>query len=450
MKKIYFSTILFLGLQVFLLNYINAINSNPIISRNKPVFTSSGPASYLVDNKFGGSTFAVNPASWIAINIGTGASKVFFSWNNPAYTWSSAYGKTDCPQNLSFPINYNLLTSANSTNGIDGNWTKALEISRNEVSARGHTINFINASWIKMEITTGGGTLDEIEIFDASNDANDIWFFVGTSISANTYKSFVPANNYADLITKSNSSYTPAMVRGGVPCINTTDMLGNIQKYIANTKDVKFWAIEHGTNDAWGGTNGGVANFKNNLQKIIDACKLAGIEPIIARMIATNKATGAATWQVHPDYLKAIDELTKQNNLMAGPDLYTYFLNHPKELHEDGVHPNAIGAASIQRLWAEKMLPNYINVTPVVDNAAEKFKDVQILPHPAVNGEFSLSTTQMLNDAIIEIFDTNGKLMFDKKISNNNLTLHTGLTKGVYILKITHKKSVYNKSLIIQ
>jgi len=110
-----------------------------------------------------------------------------------------------------------------------------------------------------------------------------------------------------------------------------------------------------GTNDAWGGGNENVAKFKQNLQLVIDSCKARGIQPIIARVLATNPAI--TKWQVHPDFQKAVDELTRANKLIKGPDLYTWFLAHPEQLNgeSDGVHPNAIGAASIQKLWAEKM-----------------------------------------------------------------------------------------------
>ncbi len=89
------------------------------------------------------------------------------------------------------------------------------------------------------------------------------------------------------------------------------------------------------------------------MQLVIDSCKAAGVMPVIARLIATNPTQ--AGWQVNIAYETTIDSLTKVNKLIAGPDLYTYFLNNPSEHNSDGIHPNATGAASIQRLWAQKM-----------------------------------------------------------------------------------------------
>lgn len=344
-------------------HYSSAVVPNAKVSAGKPAFTSYGVANYLTDNVFGGTTFYVNNNTWLAVNLGSSRTKVFFSWNNTSYTWSDVISAaTSCKSQPAIPVNYIVQVSSNSTNGQDGSWTDALTVTGNTVSARGHIVDLSGASWIRMNISTGSGAIDELEIFDLAGGGTDLWFFPGTSISANTYKGTPPASNFADLVTAAHPAFTPAMVRGGIPCINSTTFKDDVSKYLAVAGNVRYWAIEMGTNDAWGGTNGGVATFKTNMQAIITACRNAGVEPIIARMLSTNAA--AAGWQVHADYLQAIDDLAAANNLIAGPDLYTYFLAHPGELSTDGVHPIAAGAASIQRLWAEKMASVYAAVNP--------------------------------------------------------------------------------------
>jgi len=129
-------------------------------------------------------------------------------------------------------------------------------------------------------------------------------------------------------------------------------MADDISKYLDAAGNARYWAIEMGTNDAWSGSNYNVPTFRNNLQLIIDSCKAHNIQPVIARIIGTDSSK--AGWQVHPDFLKAIDSLTVKNDLIPGPDLYTYFSTHTSEL-SDGVHPTAVGGASVFRLWAEKM-----------------------------------------------------------------------------------------------
>jgi len=409
MKKI--ATLTILIVSVFASTAGFAITSNPILSKGKAVYTSSGTVTYLTDNKYGGYTLSVNDETWLAINVGTGYSQIYFTWNNPSYSWSDVISSAhSCKGNMGYPVSYNILTSSNSTNGSDGTWTTAATVSGNSVTARGIAIDFTSQSWVKMSVSSissnGGGAIDEIEVFDLSNGGDDLWFFPGTSISANTYKGTPPANNFADLVSNAYSGYTPAMVRGGIPCINSGDLASNISSYINANPGIKYFAIEMGTNDAWGGGTGNLSSFISNMQEVITACKNAGIQPIIARLLAANPSV--AGWQVNPAYLSAIDNLTSLNGLIAGPDLYTYFVEHPDELQagDDGVHPNALGAASIQRLWAEKMSSVYSgacapsSITPNIQvndgdwqetfNVTVKPGDrVKIAPQPSGEGSWS-------------------------------------------------------------
>jgi hypothetical protein len=89
--------------------------------------------------------------------------------------------------------------------------------------------------------------------------------------SANAFKASVPAENFADLVGKTHPSFTPAIIRGAIPCIKSGDIVSDISKYLDMARNVKFWAIEMGTNDAWGGTNANVTTFKNNMKHIIDS-----------------------------------------------------------------------------------------------------------------------------------------------------------------------------------
>jgi hypothetical protein len=360
-----------------------SIVPNPILSRGKTVYTSSGSVTYLTDNKFGGTTWNAGNNSWLAINVGTGHSQIMVNWDVPYVNWfdsttGAASGLKTCggPTDKG-PVNYTLQTSANSTNGSDGTWTTVATITGNKVTSRAHTIPFTGASWVKMNITTGGGVLDEFEVFDMSNNGTDVWFFPGTSISEMTYKSEIPAQNFADLVHASHSSYYPVMIRAGIGCILTVYMSTFISYYLDMARGAKYWAIEQGTNDAWGGGAGGVATFTKNLQLVIDSCKAAGVHPIIARLLATNSAV--AGWQVNIAFENAIDSLTKQNKLIAGPDLYSYFMANTSQHISDGIHPNADGAAAIQRLWAQKMDSLYTGTlvdpsdAPVITKSARSF-----------------------------------------------------------------------------
>src|SRR6187399_385044 len=86
---------------------------NPLLSRGKTVYTSKGNANYLTDNKFANSNWSVSNNSWLAINIGSGHNSVFFTWNNPNYTWSDAIAAgNSCKQNVATAVNYTIQSSS--------------------------------------------------------------------------------------------------------------------------------------------------------------------------------------------------------------------------------------------------------------------------------------------------------------------------------------------------
>jgi len=359
-----------------------SIVPNPILSRGKTVYTSSGTVTLLTDDKFGPSWTAGNN-SWLAINIGTGHSQVMVNWDVPYTNWfdsttGAAANLKTCggPTDIG-PVDYTFQTSLNSTTGSDGDWTTVATVTGNKVTSRAQTIPFAGASWVKMNITKGGGSLDEFEVFDMSNNGTDVWFFPGTSISEMTYKSEIPAQNFADLVHAAHPAFNPVMIRGGIGCILSGYVSTFISYYLDMTRGAKYWAIEMGTNDAYNNGTSGLADFTRNMQLIIDSCKAAGVKPIIARLISTNPAN--AGWQVNIAYETTIDSLTKVNKLIAGPDLYSYFLANPSQHNSDGIHPNAAGAAAIQNLWAQKMDSLYTGTLvdpsdgPIITKSARSF-----------------------------------------------------------------------------
>jgi len=291
------------------------------------------------------------------------------------------------------------------------------------------------------------GQIDELEVFDASNGDSDVWFFPGTSITANTYKGTPPAQNFADLITRGASGYNPAMIRGGIGCITSSDFVKNLPKYLLMAGNTHFWAIEMGTNDAWGGTNANVTLFKKNMQLVIDSCIAYGIQPIIARMIATNSVL--AGWQVHQAFLNAIDDLTSQNNLIAGPDLFTYFVAHPTELNSDGIHPNATGAASIQRLWAQKMMPVYTAATGI-EQVNSTPDDIRIYPNPTKDSRFTISLKNSAPESQVQIYNLQGKLVYSSSLTKTESVINSGLFDGIYVLKIINGQNLSVQKLIIK
>lgn len=408
-----------------------ALKPNPIISRNKTVYGSpSNNIEILVNGKFG-ENWNVSNGSWVAIKLGGNYSKILLNWNNTGGSWSDSIAAANsCKSGLSLPVDYDILKSSNSTNGTDGDWTSLLTIRNNTVTARAHSIDFGGAQWVKMSIIKGGGSLDEVEVFDITNGDEDTWFFPGTSITAVSFKSTVPEKNFADLITASHPTFSPAFIRGGIGCITSTTIANDISKYLSMARNVKHWAIEMGTNDAWGGGNYFVPAFTKNLQLIIDSCKANNIQPVLARIIGTDSAK--VGWQVHPDFLKAVDSLTIKNKLIPGPDLYSYFSKHGSELY-DGIHPNVTGGANVYRLWAEKMDTLY-RTSVLIDVDKNVIKTHRQILSISKKGGFSI--LHVTHAGTLSVYSINGSLI--KKIilpSNSSYTFEA--MTGVSIAKFS-------------
>jgi lysophospholipase L1-like esterase len=382
---------------------------NPLISKGKTVKSSSSSNLTVInDGKFSSSGWSSGANSWVAINVGKGPSKVFVCWDSPMQIWSDsialplATGKS-CWQTVNMPFEYTIATSDSSTTGADGQWTEAVSVKNNVVASRGHLVDFTGKSWIKMSIAKGSGQLDEIGVFDASNGLQDSWIFIGTSISQMAFRSNIPANGFCELINGKHLNCNPAIIRGGIGCIYSANLADDVSKYVANAGNVHYWAIEMGTNDNWDKIP--AATFKANLKRVIDTCKMHQIEPVIARMIATNEAK--VGWQVSQDYLDAIDNLTLTQELVPGPDLYNYFLTHQSELNSDGVHPSATGAASIQRLWADKMDSIVYKTTAIRQKQKAQVSSTGF----RVESQGSRITLSAVNPGDAIVFDINGRIV---------------------------------------
>jgi|WetSurMetagenome_2_1015567.scaffolds.fasta_scaffold51425_2 hypothetical protein len=447
---------------VFYIGESAMIKPNPIISRGTGAaakVSGSGDATGLNNNKFGPyetKTWKFTDNSWAAINVVSGTySKVFITWNCPDTTWSEAIAVGDsCKHALAVPVDYKILTSANSTTGDDGNWTAVDSVNGNNVGARGHLVNFTGAKWIKMAISKGSGKIDEIEVFDASNSLQDSWFFLGTRFTAFMMKDSLamygptayPDSIFANLIKRTNPTFTPAVIRGGIQCsIKSADVVRDISKYLSVVGNVHFWAIEIGLYDAWGGKNDGVADFKKNLQIIVDSCKAHGIQAVISTIPATTNGSKAAkplSWQVHNDFYKAVDSITTKNQLIAGADFYYYFTHGPSgmgyyDLDATGTLPNADGDCEAQKVWAQKMdsivYKSKVSVNPVFSSMTATDKINMISKQGWVILDANCAGT-------VSVFTINGELVDNVVVKKAGPVSLGNNATGLYVIKFKSEK----------
>ena len=323
---------------------------SPWVSREKAVFASEGIVypEGLVDGVYRQPNWdadfglpSIETPAWAAIDIGDGPSQLFVIWQDVA---------------TSKPLGYRLETSADSTNGSDGTWQVAVEVTDNAADVREHLVNFQGMSWLKLVVTGApeGATsvrFDELAAFDISDAAGgmpaDTWYFLGDSI---TEAAFALGSTYlfSTLVAEDHQGYSPAMINGGIGSELTQDGLARIDAILELHPYFKYFAIGYGTNDSWGDQNVASVGFEDKLRTLIETIVDAGRVPILARIPYASSAHTTL-----PDFNAVIDALQVEYGLPCGPDLYTWFLEHPDELSNDGVHPNGDGYRSINRLWAD-------------------------------------------------------------------------------------------------
>ena len=429
------------------------ITPNKLVSGGLPAHTGATTTDYLTDGYL--TNWKSSSAKEIALNVGEGPKKLLINWESFGdCAWATDF-TSGCGHSGVALSNFKILTSANSTNGTDGDWEVAATIQNNLVMARGVTIDFAGKSWFKIASEGDVGKILEIEAFDMSAGGTDTWFFMGTSISQMGIKQQDTDSTTAQLIHARFPEYTPAMLRGGIGCINSTEVVEHLNEYLEYVGNVKFWAIEMGTNDAWGGGDWNLNTYVSNMQMIIDSAKAHGITPVIARIIATDSAK--AGWQINPAFLEAIDKLVEDNDLPQGPDFYSYFKEHPELLASDGVHPNAEtkGGQAMHHLWAEALAPLYA----VGDTAAKtpdssttlKATSTFMVPRIYAQGKSIFVEGNLLNATSVTLVSATGQLISQKALSKNyGQVQFENLPTGQYIAIIRSKNAVQTSTVQVK
>lgn len=352
-----------------------AVIANPRISIGKPVYSNGNTnnLSRVNDGQFADKVWNAGPASpsapvWVAMKLGTGPSRVLVNWCNHVRAGRFSTG-------VNVPGDYQIQTSADSTNGADGTWNSARAITGNKFMNRVHAVDFKGQQWIRLYVTqpTVKATeiqLLELEAYDVSNGVDDSWMFLGDSI---TFAAFIRWGDKAfdRLITTNAPSHTPSTVNGGIPGFALSQMVGgadpsfpNIDQVIAAFPDTKYWAIGFGTNDAGGQNN--PERFQKDMETLVQKLQAAGKVPIIQKVPYTEVPAR------HPPTIirfnQIIDQINAKYKLLPGPDLWTWFQEHSNEINppdSDGVHPSYKGGyGSMVRLWVQTVLPLYA-ATPV-------------------------------------------------------------------------------------
>jgi lysophospholipase L1-like esterase len=328
------------------------ITPNPLISRGLTVaLNPSGPGATTLALTNGlmreNAWFAPLPASAV-IQVPAGPTQVlvrFRAATNPGFdiTPGGSGG---------VPMDYKIETSP------DGElWTVAADVTDNIWAEVVRLVPFTGMGRIRVTISKvdnagANAFVDELDVHDASNGAQDTWIFLGDSITAGSYtRADVRQPSFAELVKAAHPDYFPLMVNGGVGATASPYGLDHMDEWLAVFPDVHYWVLGWGTNES--GTSD-ATEYKARMQTLIDKVKAAGRVPVIPHVPFQYFGSPSNPNTNTPFLNTAIDQLTAANGLVSGPDSYAWFSAHPEEL-SDGTHPTDAGARSLNRLWAEAM-----------------------------------------------------------------------------------------------
>ncbi|HET8539009.1 MAG TPA: GDSL-type esterase/lipase family protein [Anaeromyxobacter sp.] len=327
----------------------------PIVSRGRRVASRPRGGEVLVDGAYrtkaawsGGHPSAAKP-SRAAIEVGEGLDRILVSW-----TSSGNHDYRD--RKYGAPADYTLETSADSTNGEDGTWRTAVTVKDNPVRTRAHAVDFAGRRWVRMSVTRlapevfeWGLYLDEIDVHDLSGGGDDVWVFLGDSITSEVFDRAPPHQpSFPEAIAARHPGYFPAVVGAGTGSLRHGDAARTVDEVLALNPDARVVALCFGSND-WD-----PAAFRRDLVEVIGKVRAAGRIPVVPRTpFRSDSAIDFA------ERLAAVvDQVNAELGLLPGPDLHAWFKAHPERLH-DGLHPDEAGAKEMIRLWADAVAPLY-------------------------------------------------------------------------------------------
>ncbi len=328
---------------------------SPLVSRGVPVASSHPGAGVLVDGVYRGGKFwgggfpTPERPSWVALRLDGGYRRLLLSW-----TSSGNHGYYDVFYGA--PADYRIETSADSRDGRDGHWRTAVEVRANPVRSRAHALDFAGQRWVRLSVTAlpekvnqWGLWLDEIDVHDLSAGGDDVWVFLGDSITAGVFDR-APEHqpSFAQIVARLHPGYFPAMVNAGIPRLRTAQAIEEVERVLALNPEARVIAVGVGSND------NDPAAYRRDLDEVVRRILAAGRIPVLQRVPFQTK---------YPqDYVAplaaAVDEVTAAHGLVPGPDLYGWFKARPGELR-DTLHPDDAGSVEMSWLWAEAARPFY-------------------------------------------------------------------------------------------
>lgn len=337
--------------------------SNPLISRNVPVFASSEqyPARQANDASYDTAWRSSGPA-WLAYDLsGVPAArraKVVVVWYNESFDYDHtvindpAY---NMPQDYTIQVNPAAGGGSPPANG----WVTLVTVSGNHYHSRQHVITMTGNNWVRINVTAIDGSVQNedvalnMDVYDASAGLLDDWIFFGDSITAGSmgHNSLGGVASFAQLVNARATTHFPLEEAGGIGYLTSADGAQHLSTWLALFPG-KYVGLSYGTNDANGCVN--PTAFSQNYTKMMQAVLAAGKIPVIPHLPWGRTAN---IQNCGPGLNAKIDALYQAfPQVIKGPDLWAYFQAHQALISPDNIHPTEQGAGAYRQQWANAML----------------------------------------------------------------------------------------------
>jgi acyl-CoA thioesterase-1 len=230
-------------------------------------------------------------------------------------------------------------------------------VTGNPARTRAHAIAAPGRRWVRLVVTRlpakvneWGLHLDEIDVHDLSAGGDDVWVFLGDSITAGVLDR-APNHQpgFAAQVARRHPGYHPAVIEAGKGAMHTAEAVAFTDRVLELCPDARVVAIGIGSND-WD-----PVAFRRDLLAIVARVRAAGKIPVIARMPYRSDTT-ATDFQARLN--RVVDEVTREQGLLPGPDLHGWFKAHPERL-TDHLHMDDRGSLELIERWVDAVEPLY-------------------------------------------------------------------------------------------
>jgi lysophospholipase L1-like esterase len=212
----------------------------------------------------------------------------------------------------------------------------------------------LSVTRLSPDVFEWGLYLDEIDVHDLSAGGDDVWVFFGDSITSGVFDR-TPGHqpSFPEAIAARHPGYFPAMIGAGTGSFHHADAVRTVDQVLALNPDARVFALCFGSND-WD-----PVAFRKDLLEVIRKVRAAGKIPIVPRTPFRRDSKEDFAGRL----AAVVDEVSAEQGLLPGPDLYSWFKGHPERL-QDGLHPDEAGSVEMIRLWADAVAPLYPPSSP--------------------------------------------------------------------------------------